>query len=104
MKEVRFKPHAIPISKDDPFKEDLLGRRERAEILTEFVGSLTEPFVLAIDSPWRTGKTTFLKMWMQHLENEGFPRLYFNAWENDFSDSPLVSLIANSVRPLKTFV
>lgn len=90
---IRFKPQPLAIPEADPFKEDLLGRKESAENLTAFVESLAEPFVLAIDSPWGTGKTTFLRMWRQHLENQGFPCLYFNAWENDFTDSPLVSLI-----------
>ncbi len=39
------------------------------------------------------GKTTFLRMWHQLLRNQGFHCLLFNAWENDFSDSPLLSLI-----------
>jgi hypothetical protein len=90
---MKFKPSAIEITIGDPFKDDLLSRKDSAEVLTEFVGSLGETFVLGIDSPWGTGKTTFLKMWLQHLKNLSFPCLYFNAWENDFSDSPLVSLI-----------
>ncbi len=90
---VRYKPKTVEVSETEPFKDDLLARKDSAEILTEFVGSLSEPFVLAVDSPWGTGKTTFLRMWRQHLSNEGFPCLYFNAWENDFSDSPMVSLI-----------
>lgn len=83
----------VEIPENEPFKGDLLARKQSAEILTDFAESLSEPFVLAIDSPWGTGKSTFLRMWLQHLKNKGFRCLYFNAWENDFSDSPLVSLI-----------
>src|ERR1041385_3321058 len=90
---MKFKPTPIQIAEDDPFKEGLLSRKSSAEVLTDFVSSLTEPFVLAIDSPWGTGKTTFLKMWLQLLRNQKFHCLYFNAWETDFTDSPLVSLI-----------
>jgi KAP family P-loop domain len=93
MKSIKFKPTAIDIPADDPFKNDLLSRKDSAEILTEFIGNLDEPFVLAIDSPWGTGKTTFLKMWLQYAMNQKIQCLYFNAWENDFSESPLVSLI-----------
>jgi len=93
MKSIKFKPTAIEILADDPFKNDLLGRKESAEILTDFILSLDEPFVFTIDSPFGTGKSTFLKMWLQHARNEGIHSLYFNAWENDFNDSPLVSLI-----------
>ena len=90
---MKFKPTSIQILETEPFKWDLLNREDSAKALTDFVGNLEETFVLAIDSPWGSGKTTFLKMWLQYLRNEGFHCLYFNAWENDFSDSPLVSLI-----------
>jgi hypothetical protein len=90
---MKFKPSPIQIPAADPFKEDLLSRKQAADVLTSFVSSLKQPFVLAIDSPWGTGKTTFLKMWLQHLRNQNFHCLYFNAWETDFTDSPLVSLI-----------
>ena len=90
---MKLKPSPIEISADDPFKYDVLSRRESCETLTEFVSSLEEPFVLSIDAAWGSGKTTFLKMWAEHLKKQSFSTIYFNAWENDFSDSPLVSLI-----------
>jgi predicted KAP-like P-loop ATPase len=90
---IRFKPRPLDIPKGAPFDHDLLEREPNAKILTQFVSRLEEPFVLAVDSPWGSGKTTFLRMWLQSLENDKFPCLYFNAWQNDFSDSPLVSLI-----------
>ena len=94
MLQMRFKPKPIQVPAEEPFKEDLLSRKQSAEVLTDLVSSLAEPFVLAIDSPCSTGKTTFLKMWVQHLRNQGFHCLYFNAWESDFTESPLVSLRA----------
>ncbi|HEY1170461.1 MAG TPA: P-loop NTPase fold protein [Verrucomicrobiae bacterium] len=93
MDNIRFKSRPVSIPEDNPFKEDLLGRQESAAVLTDLVTSLSEPFVLSIDSPWGTGKTTFLKMWLQQLRNQNVPCLQFNAWENDFSDEPLVSLV-----------
>lgn len=83
----------IKIDPKDPFKEDELKRSESAEILTQFLQSIDEPLVLAIDSGWGTGKTTFIQMWEKYLQNKGFNCLYFNAWENDFSDDPLISFI-----------
>lgn len=103
MSSFRYKPTNIEISESDPFKDDLLERKNSAEVLTQFVSSLSEPFVFAIDSPWGTGKTTFLRMWKQHLRNRGIPCLYFNAWENDFSESPLVSLIGEIGAGIKSF-
>ena len=41
-----------------------------------------------------TGKTTFVKMWQQYLNNASYKTLYFNAWENDFDSSPLVAIMS----------
>lgn len=88
-----LKAPLIEIDKENPFKNDLLAREESAKTLTELIKSISEPFVICIDAPWGQGKTTFLKMWRQHLSNNNIQSLYFNAWESDFSDDALVSLI-----------
>lgn len=88
-----IKNPAVEIVEDDPFRHDVLNRKESAEVLTQLLSTITEPFVLAIDSEWGTGKTTFVRMWQKHLENGGYPCLYFNAWENDFAIDPLVAFI-----------
>ena len=89
---IRIQPRDIEVPKDAPFRNDLLKRREPAKILTQIVGSIDGPCVLAIDAAWGTGKTTFLKIWSQHLRNEGFPVVEFNAWETDFAGDPFVAL------------
>ena len=82
----------LEIPEDDPFKNDLLGRREPIYALTNIIGSIDGPCVLAVDSAWGMGKTTFLNMWAQYLRNEGFPVVKFNAWETDFAGEPFVAL------------
>ena len=47
---------------------------------------------MAVDAGWGMGKTTFLKMWAQHLRNERFPVVEFNAWETDFAQDPFIAL------------
>jgi hypothetical protein len=98
---MRFKAQPIEIPNGDPFANDALTRRKSAEVLTDFMGSLSQPFVLAVDAPFGMGKTTFINMWMQHLRNEHFSCLYFNAWETDFTESPLVSLIGEISAEIK---
>jgi hypothetical protein len=90
---VILKSREIEINAGSPFANDKLNRQESAEALTQFVTSTSDPMVVCIDAPWGQGKTTFLKMWEQHLKDNDIPTLYFNAWENDFSDDALVSLI-----------
>ena len=89
---IRIKPRDIDVPENEPFKCDLLSRQEPAEVLTHLVGNLEEACVLAVDAPWGAGKTTFLRMWTQHLRNQGFPVVEFNAWETDFSAEPFVTL------------
>lgn len=86
--------------KDLPFKHCKLGREKYATNLTSIVSTYADGFVLAINNEWGTGKTTFVKMWRQHLENEKFKTLYFNAWEHDFDSNPLAIILGE----LKTLV
>ena len=88
-----LKSKEIFIDPGQPFLNDKLNREESAEVLTRFVLSTDEPLVVCIDAPWGQGKTTFLRMWEQHLNNNEIPTIYFNAWENDFTDDALVTLI-----------
>lgn len=88
----RIQPREIVVPEEDPFRNDLLGRKEPAEVLTHLVGSIEGPCVIAVDAPWGAGKTTFLRLWSRHLCNEGFSVVEFNAWATDFSGDPFVAL------------
>ena len=88
----RIQPLDIEVPAEDPFRHDLLGRKKSVEVLTHLVNSIEGPCVLAVDATWGNGKTTFLRIWAQHLRNNDFPVVEFNAWETDFSDDPFVAL------------
>ncbi|MGL4763179.1 MAG: KAP family P-loop NTPase fold protein [Sarcina sp.] len=80
------------------FDQDLLNRKEIAVKLTEIIKNKSDLNVLAIDSNWGTGKTTFINMWTDMLEKgsaykEDFEVMYFNSWENDYINEPLLSLL-----------
>ncbi len=81
------------IDRDNPFLHDKLNREQIAIVLTQLFGNIEEPFVISLNSAWGTGKTTFMRMFRQYLLNQGFPVIYFNAWETDFQDNPLVAFI-----------
>ncbi len=81
------------IDKENPFLNDKLNREQSAIVLTQLFHNIDGPFVLSLNSPWGTGKTTFIKMFRQHLLNNGFPAIYFNAWETDYQDNPLIAFI-----------
>jgi len=90
---MKIKLPEFEIPEDRPFANDLLHREESAIILTQLMSTIEQPFVLAIDSSWGTGKTVFLKMWKQYLKNSGFRVLYFNAWVADFAEDPFIALV-----------
>ena len=87
----------IIVDYDNPFKNDILQRENEAKTLTELFDAIGNQMVLAINSPWGTGKSSFLKMWNQYLINEGYKTIFFNSWENDFIDEPFIAFI-NEIR------
>ena len=100
---IRIQPREINVPADDPFKNDLLDRRESVEVLTHLVHSFEGPCVLAVDAAWGNGKTTFLRIWAQYLRNERFPVVEFNAWETDFFEDPFVALSTELTEGLQEY-
>lgn len=88
---LRFQEIEVPA--EHPWEQDRLDRKRYGDVLTKLVERTATPFVLALDSEWGTGKTTFVKMWRQDLENRELKTLYFNAWETDYIAEPLVALV-----------
>lgn len=101
---MNLKLNPLKIEPNDPFKNDLLGRKEEVLNLSLLAANVNSPAVIAIDSRWGTGKTTFIRLWEQHLKAEKLPSLYFNAWETDFSDEPLVSFLGEMNEGLKSLI
>ena len=100
---VRIQPKEIEIPPDDPFAHDLLDRREPVEVFTRLITDVEGPCAVALDAAWGAGKTTFLKMWAQHLRNEGYPVVEFNAWETDAAGDPFVALSTEITYGLKNW-
>ena len=101
--EMRIQPFDIAVPEDDPFVHDLLDRKESIRVLTHLVRSFEGPCVLAIDAAWGNGKTTFLKIWRQHLINSSFSVVQFNAWETDFAGDPFLALCTELTDELETY-
>jgi len=78
---------------EDP-KEDLLDRKKYAEFLTGYLANQESSFVLNLNASWGAGKTYFLKNWCKSLEGK-YPTVYVNAWKDDFSDDPLLAILAS---------
>ena len=85
----------IIIDEKNPFLNDKLGRDFDVKSLTKIVEAFKNGAVISVNGAWGSGKTTFLKMWKQQLINNGFPVIYYNAWEDDISEEPLFSMVKN---------
>ena len=85
----------IEISPNNPFQYDKLKREPCANTFLSILRMYSATgCVVALNGEWGSGKTTFIKMFMQKMKNEGGHPLYFNAWENDYVSDPLVALLA----------
>lgn len=74
------------------WSDDALNRVSMAKKLTNVVKHQHEGMVISLSGDWGTGKTFFLERWKRHLEAEGFRTLYFNAWQDEFCNEPLVAI------------
>ena len=93
-------PQKYPLKLAEPeiksealWEDDALDRADVAKKLTNLVRDQKTSLVISLDGSWGTGKTFLLKRWEKQLNNEGFKAIYFNAWEDDFCNDPLVAII-----------
>lgn len=84
----------MDVEKDNIFRNDKMKREHTIELFTDLISTVNQPFTICLNAPWGGGKTTFIKMWEKYLEQNNYISLYFNAWENDFSNEPFVSIFS----------
>ena len=95
MAYIKSRSQGIEVPVEKPFANDKLERAHLSNVLTDVVSFYGQSgCVLALGGEWGSGKTTFVKMWRQDLNNKGFKTLYFNAWASDYTEDPLIALIA----------
>ena len=90
------------------FKKDLFGLDTFSERLYEFIKTerlfVEDSLVLAITSKYGSGKSTFLEMWKNALEDENNPEqplvVSLNAWVSDFYGDPLFAIVSELVDSL----
>lgn len=82
---------------EEPWRDDLLNAQGVTSHLDRYTKVLTaggEGAVIALNGGYGTGKTFVLERWLKDIKAKGQVALYYNAWENDDDDDPLVSLLA----------
>lgn len=92
--QLRFRPNEIEITDEAPFENDKLGREPFVQAVTDLLKAIREPFVVALNAPWGSGKSTTLDLLRPELNRANITTVKFNAWEVDDATDPLVPLVA----------
>ncbi|MFM4702330.1 P-loop NTPase fold protein [Aeromonas bivalvium] len=81
---------------------DRLARSRYAEFLTKYLVAEGKQrnYVLNLNAEWGAGKTWFIKRWYMELKQH-YPTVYIDAWQQDFSDDPLLTVISSIIDQLK---
>ncbi|WP_421185546.1 KAP family P-loop NTPase fold protein [Aeromonas hydrophila] len=86
----------------DTLAGDRLDRARYAEFLTNYLATEGKQrnYVLNLNAEWGAGKTWFIKRWYMELKQH-YPTVYIDAWQQDFSDDPLLTVISSIIEQLK---
>ncbi|MGL5090940.1 MAG: KAP family P-loop NTPase fold protein [Aeromonas sobria] len=94
-------PGAI-VGCEEPLSGDRLDRARYAEFLTNYLAAEGKQrnYVLNLNAEWGAGKTWFIKRWYMELKAH-YPTVYIDAWQQDFSDDPLLTVISSIIEQLR---
>ena len=78
---------------DEPTADDLLERKKYAQGLARLAESGATPMVIGIYGTWGMGKTSLMRLIEMELDRTKVRPLWFNPWEHQFDDNPVVALV-----------
>ena len=87
-------PEPENLEKGFTAENDLFVYRLFAERLTNLVQNIEEPLVIALDGPWGSGKSVFVKQWAGLLRGRGAHVIQFDAFGNDHFEDAFLALSA----------
>ncbi|MCF7771224.1 KAP family P-loop NTPase fold protein [Achromobacter pulmonis] len=91
---------------NDPWHDDVLDRRNLAEmlenhLLVRFRANNGAPLSIALDARWGSGKTFFVNRWTAQLRANKCCVIEFDAWQHDQSTAPALAFMAEISRQVK---
>ncbi len=94
-------PGAI-VGSEESLSADRLDRARYAEFLTNYLAAEGKQrnYVLNLNAEWGAGKTWFIKRWYMELKAH-YPTVYIDAWQQDYSDDPLLTVISSIIDQLR---
>ncbi|WP_052957327.1 KAP family P-loop NTPase fold protein [Photobacterium kishitanii] len=98
-------------SNNETFPADQLDREKYAKFLTIFLAKQgyddardddkkKRNYVLNLNAEWGAGKSYFLKRWAHDLKDH-YPVVYIDAWKQDYSDDPLMTVVSSMIKQLR---
>lgn len=84
------------------FTRDTLHRGKYAKFLHDYLvdNSSNNGYVLNLNAQWGAGKTYFIKRWIDSIR-ENHPVVYIDAWKQDYSDDPMLTVISSIINALE---
>lgn len=76
-------------------ERDIFIRKPFGDHLYNLINNSEENLVLALDSQWGEGKSTFIKMWAnenKYNREKPLETIYFDAFQNDYQKEPFLAL------------
>lgn len=83
------------------FPKDTLNRARYASFLHNYLASnaIDGGYVLNLNAKWGSGKTYFINRWIESIK-ESHPVVYIDAWKQDYSDDPMLTVISSLINAL----
>lgn len=93
---MRLIPTPLDIADDEGFlpERDIFGYAEFGQRLANVVKNTDQPLVIALDGPWGSGKSTFVRQWEGLLRQDGASVIHFDAFENDHHADAFLAVAA----------
>ena len=97
--KLKFPEPEIP---EDGFTNcDLLGRQPLAQSMLTVANIIEDDLVCLLDAPWGTGKTFFIRQFINFANTNNFPTIYFDAFKNDIVGDAFAALSGEILRKLE---
>lgn len=95
--QLKLQDRSTEFDEKDAWSDDLLRNRDEASLkLYAIISNQELPFTICLNGAWGSGKTYFLTRFVANY-NRREPvgkAIYFNAWQDDYLDDPLVAIIS----------
>lgn len=97
MSSLQFKTedHSTTFDEENVWADDRLNREDAVRRLYGIISGQERPLTICLNGEWGSGKTFFLTRFARDY-NKREPNgraIYFNAWQDDFLDDPLLAII-----------